>query len=137
VIDVTYGPPRRRALSLLAGALASIAAAFFIPEFGALAAVLALFAARDLWFRRTLELADDGLHYVTGLRREYATWVAVADVRVRQERHWLSFGRTLEIDLSDDTLIVLSGAQLGADPDDVAAIVEARWKEALRSAKPS
>ena len=103
----------------------------------AFVAVLVLFAARDLWFRRTLELADDGFHYVAGLRREYATWVAVVDVRVRQERHWLSLGRTLEIDLSDDTLIVLSGAQLGADPDDVAAIVEARWNEALRSAKPS
>ncbi len=134
---VTFGPPRARALSLLAGALASIAAAFIIPEFWALAAVLGVVAVRDLRFRRTLELADDGFHYVAGLRRGYAAWLSVVDVRVRQERHWLSFGRTLEIDLDDETLVVLSGAQLGADPDDVAAIVDEHWQEALRSAQTS
>jgi hypothetical protein len=135
VMQVTFGPPPRRALALLAGALASAAAALFIPEFWALVAVLGFWAARDAWFRRTLELQDEGFHYVAGFRREYATWVTVVDVRTRQERHWLTFGKTLEIDLSDETLIVLSGAQLGADADEVAAIVDERWQEALRSAK--
>ncbi len=137
VMHVTFGPPRARALSLLAGALASIAAAFFIPEFGALAAVLAFLGARDLWFRETLVLADEDFHYVAGSRRAFAQWVSVVDVRVREERHWLAFGKTLEIDLCDDTLIVLSGLQLGTDADEVAAIFEARWQEALRSAKRS
>lgn len=134
---VTFGPPRARALSLVAGVLASVAAAFFIPEFGALAAVLAFFAARDLRFRRTLELDDEGFRYVAGLRQEYASWLSVDDVRVRQERHWLSFGKTLEIDLSDDTLIVLSSMQLGADAETVAPVVEERWQQALRSAQTS
>jgi hypothetical protein len=137
VTQVTFGPPRARALSLIAGALASIAAALFIPEFGALAAVLAFIGVRDLWFRQTLTLEGAGFHYVAGLHRASATWVSVVDVRVREERHWLAFGKTLEIDLSDETLIVLSGLQLGADADEVATIVEARWQEALRSAKRS
>lgn len=136
-MQVTFGPPPRRAIALLAGALASAAAALYVPEFWALVAVLGCWAARDAWFRCTLELADDGFHYVAGLRRAYADWVAVVDVRTRQERHWLTFGKTLEIDLSDETLIVLSGTQLGADPEDVAAIVDERWREALRSAKRS
>jgi hypothetical protein len=137
VTNVTFGPPRARALSLVAGVLASVAAAFFIPEFGALAAVLAFLAARDLRFRRTLELDDEGFRYVAGLRQEYASWLSVDDVRVRQERHWLSFGKTLEIDLSDDTLIVLSSMQLGADAETVAPVVEERWQQALRSAQTS
>jgi hypothetical protein len=136
-MQVTFGPPPRRALALLAGALASAAAAFFIPEFWALVAVLGFWAGRDAWFRRTLELFDEGLRYVAGFRREYTAWDTVVDVRTRQERHWLSFGKTLEIDLSDDTLIVLSGHQLGADAEEVAALVEARWQQALRSAKRS
>ena len=124
-------------MSLLAGALASIAASFVMPEFWALVAVLGFFGARALYFRQTLELEAAGFHYVAGFRREYADWFSVVDVRVRRERHWLSFGSTLEIDLVDDTLIVLSGAQLGADSEEVAAIVEARWQAALRSAQPS
>lgn len=134
---VTFGPPRARAIGLLSGVLASIAAAFFIPEFAALAVVLAFLAVRDLRFRTTLELGDEGFDYVAGFRRESANWLLVTDVRVRQERHWLSFGKVLEIDLSDDTLIVLSGMQLGVDAETVAPIVEERWQEALRSAQTS
>ncbi len=137
VSEVTFGPPLRWALALLAGAMASAAAGFYIPEFWALVAVLAFWGGRDLWLRKTLELQEGGLQYVAGFRRQFATWGSVVDVRVRQERHWLSFGRTLEIDLSDETLIVLSGTQLGADPDEVAAIVDERWQQALRSAKRS
>jgi hypothetical protein len=132
VIHVTFGPPRARALSLLGGVAACVAAAFFIPEFGALAAVLLFFAVRDLWFPVVLVLEDDGFGYVAGVHHEYAEWLSVDDVRVREERHWLAFGKTLEIDLIDDTLIVLSSAQLGVDADKVASLVDARWREALR-----
>jgi hypothetical protein len=124
-------------MSLLAGMLACVAAGFFIPEFWALAVVLAFFAARDLRFRVTLSLHEDGFEYVAGLQRDFASWLSVTDVRVRQERHWLSFGKVLEIDLSDDTLIVLSGMQLGADAEEVAPVVEEVWQEALRSAQTS
>lgn len=117
---------------MLGGALACIVAAFFIPEFGAIAAVLLFFSLRDLWFRITLEVLDNGFSYVWGIRHEYANWLSVTDVRTRQERHWLAFGKTLEIDLDDDTLIVLSGAQLGADAETVARIVDDRWQAALR-----
>jgi hypothetical protein len=136
-MQVTFGPPPRRVFALLAGALASAAAAFFIPEFWALVAVLGFWAGRDAWFRRTLEMEDEGFHYVAAFHHHYATWLAVVDVSSRQERHWLSFGKTLEIDLADETLIVLSGLQLGTDPDDVATLVEARWQDAVRSAKRS
>lgn len=136
LLSVTYGPPLWRAVALLAGALVSAAGALVIPEFWALTAVLGGLAVRDVWCRRALELTGDGFRYVVGLRHESAAWIDVVDVRVRQERHFLAFGRMLEIDLSDETLIVLSHAQLGADPDEVADAAEQQWQQALRSAKP-
>ncbi len=49
-----------------------------------------------------------------------------------QERHFLAFGKVLEIDLSDDTLIVLSGMQLGVRRGDGRA---ASWKRAWQEAR--
>ncbi len=120
---------------MLAAALAAGAGGFLVPELWALAVVLLAAAVRDWRCRPALALSTDGFTYVSGLRRHRASWLQVDGVRVRQERHFLSFGRTVEIDLTDDTLIVLSRAQLGAEPDDVAGELERAWQDAVRSAK--
>ncbi len=133
---MTYGPPPWRPPTLLVAALAATAGGFLVPELWALAVVLLAAAIRDWRCRPALTLGADGFTYVSGLRRHSAPWLQVEAVRVRQERHFLSFGRTVEIDLWDDTLIVLSRAQLGAEPDDVAGEVERAWQHAVRSAKP-
>jgi hypothetical protein len=93
-------------------------------------------AVRDWRYRPALTLGEDGFSYVSGIRRESASWLQVEAVRVREERHFLAFGRTVEIDLSDDTLIVLSRAQLGTEPDEVAGEFERAWQRGVRSAKP-
>lgn len=128
---MVYGPPWWRPVALLAAALAAAAAALAITAIWALAAVLLALAVRDALSRPALTLESDGFRYVVGLRREFAAWDLVEAVRVRQERHFLAFGRNLEIDLRDDTLIVLSKAQLGAEPDDVAATLETAWRAAV------
>ena len=129
---MTYGPPRWRPPALLAAALAAAAAAVAVTPIWALSAVLLLAAVRDAWCQPALTLEDDGFRYVVGLRREFAPWELVETVRVRQERHFFAFGRNVEVDLADDTLIVLSKAQLGTDPDEVAAALESAWHQAVR-----
>jgi hypothetical protein len=134
---VSYGPPAWRPPALLVAALAATAGGFLLPELWALAVELLAAAVRDWRCRPALAFADDGFTYVSGLRREFASWLLVEAIRVRQERHFLAFGRTVEIDLTDDTLIVLSRAQLGAEPDEVAAAIEQEWQRAVRSAQQS
>jgi hypothetical protein len=134
---VTFGTPAWRPAALIAGALVAAAGAIIIPPLWALVAVLLALSIRDLRCRPALTLGEEGFSYVSGLHRESAAWLQVAAIRVRQERHFLAFGRTVEIDLSDDTLIVLSRAQLGAEPDEVAAVLENAWQQAVRSASPS
>lgn len=128
---VEFGPALRRPVALLAAA-----GAFAVPELWALAVVLLAMSVRDWRCRPALAVCSDGFSYIAGLRREFASWLLVDAIRVRQERHFLAFGRTVEIDLSDETLIVLSRAQLGAEPDAVAAVLESAWQEAVRSARP-
>ncbi len=127
---MSFGPPTWRPLALLIVGLAAVAGAFLVPPVGAFAAVVLLAAARDWWCQPALELTPSGFRYVAGLHRESVGWEAVDAVRVRHERHWLAFGRNLEIDLRDETLIVLSNLQLGRDPDEVAAAVERAWHTA-------
>lgn len=134
---MSYGPPPWRPPALLAAALAATGAGFLIPEVWALAVVLLAAGLRDWRCRPALVFADDGFTYVSGLRREFASWQDVEAVRVRQERHFLAFGHNVEIDLSDDTLIVLSRAQLGAEPEQVAGAIEEAWQRAVRSARQS
>ena len=125
---MSYGPPLRRAILLLITAVGCGIASSAITALWAPAAVLLLAAARDFWCRPALTLDTQGFRYVAGLHHDVARWEDVAAIRVRQERHFLAFGRHVEIDLADDTLVVLSGAQLGASADEVAAALEAGWK---------
>lgn len=125
-----YGPPAWRPIALFAGAIAVAAGALAAPVLWAPAAVLLAFAIRDGFSRPALVLGAEGFQYTVGLRREFARWDLVETIRVREERHFLAFGRNLEIDLSDDTLVVLSKLQLGASPDEVAEAVDAAWRNA-------
>ncbi len=121
---------------LLLGGLFAAAGAVGVVQLWALAAVLIPLGMRDGWMAPALELGENGIRYVQGLRRRTARWEEIEAVRVRQERHWLAFGRNLELDLADESLIVLSRWQLGADPDQVAAAVETWWHGAVRSTTP-
>jgi hypothetical protein len=125
-----FGPPLWRTFVLLAAALSCAAGALFVPELWAPAAVLLAGSARDAFSRPALALDAEGFHYVVGLHKEFAPWDTVVAVRVREERHFLAFGRVLEIDLSDDSLVVLSKLQLAASPDEVAEVIEAGWRAA-------
>jgi hypothetical protein len=127
---MSFGPPLWRAFALLAAALACGVGALFAAELWAVAAVLFAGAARDAFSRPALQLDAQGFHYVVGLHKEFASWDLVEAIRVREEKHFLAFGRVLEIDLCDDTLVVLSKLQLAASPDDVAAAFEAAWHAA-------
>jgi hypothetical protein len=124
---MSYGPPLWRPFALLAAALVLGFGALFIPELWAPAAVLLAGAARDAFSRPALKLDADGFHYVVGLHKEFAAWDHVEAIRVREEKHFLAFGRVLEIDLRDETLVVLSKLQLAASPDEVAQAVERAW----------
>lgn len=135
---MTYGPPLRRPIALLVAAVAAaVAGAFLAPELWALAAVLLAASARDFWCRPALAFDSEGFTYVTGLRRASASWLLVTAIRVSRERHFLAFGSHVEIDLSDETLIVLSRAQLAAEPNDVAQALETAWHDKIRSDWPS
>jgi hypothetical protein len=128
---MSFGPPLWRPFALFAAALICGGLGFLVPEIWAPAAVLLAAAVRDALSRPALVLTPEGFHYVVGLGRAFASWDLVEAVRVREERHLLAFGRNLEIDLSDETLVVLSKLQLAAPPDDVAAVFEASWRGAV------
>ena len=127
---MSFGPPLWRAFALLLAALLCGVGALFAPELWAAAAVLLAGAVRDAFSRPALRLDPLGLHYIAGLHKEFADWHLVEAIRVREEKHFLAFGRVLEIDLADETLVVLSKLQLYASPDDVAEVVEAAWRAA-------
>jgi Bacterial PH domain len=129
---MSFGPPLWRPFALLAAALVAGGLGFLVPELWAPAAVLLAAAVRDLVSRPALVITAEGFHYVVGLGRAFASWDLVEAVRVREERHFLAFGRNLEIDLSDETLVVLSKLQLAASPDEVAELVETGWHAAIR-----
>lgn len=76
------------------------------------------FGLRDLLLSPVLTADADGLTVVEGVRRTAATWREVTRLRVVRDR------RTplLEIELGD-RLLVLSRRRLGADPDEVLAVL--------------
>ncbi len=128
-----FGPPAWRPAAVLGAAVLAAALSPLTLVLLAPAAVLVAISIRDWATRPALMLSDEGLRYANGLGHAFTTWELVETVRVRQERHFLAFGRNLEIDLRDDTLIVLSQFQLAAPVDGVAAAVEDAWR---RSAHP-
>lgn len=82
-------------------------------------------AVRDAAGRPALRLTAGGLDYVDGLRRRHLPWAAVLGVRSAALTHnrRLVHVRTLEIETLDGP-VLLSRRQLGADPEQVAEIIE-------------
>ena len=116
-----WGPPRWHGWLVLGSGLLSLG---LLPAVdtagrllvGAFALALTAFGARDLLLDPVLEVGEDGLRVVDGLRRVSVPAAQVERVRVVTDR------RTplLELDLGA-TIVVLSARRLGAPVEAVAA----------------
>ncbi|GGN89998.1 hypothetical protein GCM10010112_75000 [Actinoplanes lobatus] len=85
------------------------------------AAILVLWAVRDLVVRVRLAADDEGITVVTGVaRRRRVPWAKIERVRVDRAHRRMLRGVLLEID-AGDAIYMLGANELGADPDDVAA----------------
>ncbi|GAA0428543.1 hypothetical protein FHR83_008126 [Actinoplanes campanulatus] len=112
---------------ITAGAVLALAAGFAggDPSRWAVAAVtaaiLVLWAIRDLVVRVRLTADDEGITVVTGVaRRRQVPWAKIERVRVDRAHRRILRGALLEID-TGDAIYMLGANELGADPDDVAA----------------
>jgi hypothetical protein len=126
--SLRFGPdPRLTAVWGIAGVATAVAAVLTGDRgarllWGAAALVLIAYAVTDLVFSPRLAADGEGLRVRSPLVRASFSWRDVDDVRADvANRHGLR-SVTLEID-SGDVLIVLSRRALGADPEDVAALV--------------
>ena len=95
---------------------------------GAAALLLIALSAHDLLLRPRLSASPAGVVVRTLSGRHELPW-ALLRVRVRTTRRWGIRGRTLELDTAqgpddDGTLVVLGRRDLGADPVDVARVLE-------------
>ncbi|MBO3739461.1 PH domain-containing protein [Actinoplanes flavus] len=91
---------------------------------GITAAVLVLWAVRDLMVRVRLAADGEGITVVTGVaRRRHVPWAKIERVRVDRTHRRMLRGVLLEID-AGDAIYMLGANELGADPDDVAARLE-------------
>jgi hypothetical protein len=93
---------------------------------GGAAVLLLALAAHDALLRPRLSAGDDGLTVRALGGARTIPWWRLA-VRVRSQRRWGLRARTLELeDRADDAvLVVLGRRELGADPDTVAAALQA------------
>lgn len=124
-----FGPDRR--LTLLCGVLAVIAAVFVALSgdgagrvlAGVAAVLLAGYAVTDLAFWPRLVATGSGLQVRTPTTRVTLPWSDVS-IRVDERSHLGLQSRTLEID-AGSVLVVLSRRSLGAEPGEVAELLEA------------
>ena len=124
-----FGPDRR--LTLLCAVLAAIAVVFVALSgdgagrvlAGVAAALLAGYAATDLAFWPRLIASGAGLQIRTPTTRTTLAWSDVS-IRVDARSHLGLQSRTLEID-AGAVLVVLSRRSLGADPGEVAELLDA------------
>lgn len=97
---------------------------------GVAAAGLALAALSGTRARPRLRADADGLTVRGLVRRSHHPWPLVRGVRVLRTRRWGITGALLEIDAvtvgGDERLLVLGRLELGADPAEVAAAVQAK-----------
>jgi len=125
-----FGPDRR--LALLCAVLAAGAAAFVALSgdaagrvlVGVAAGLLAGYAVTDVAFWPRLIATGSGLQIRTPTTRTTLPWSDVADVRVDERSHLGLLSRTLEID-AGPLLVVFSRRTLGADPREVADLLDA------------
>jgi hypothetical protein len=125
-----FGPDRR--LTLLCAVLAVGAAVFVVLSgdaagrvlVGVAAALLGGYAVTDVAFWPRLIASGSGLQIRTPTTRTTLPWSDVADVRVDERSHLGLLSRTLEID-AGTLLVVFSRRTLGADPREVADLLDA------------
>ena len=129
-----WSPPKLVPVALAAGGLLLAAVTVVLDEagrvlVGAAALLLLLLAVRDLLLRPRLATAEDGLEVRTLTGRRVLPW-GLLRVRVRTARRWGATVRTLELDTAvgpddDGVLVVLGRWDLGTDPVEVAAALDA------------
>jgi hypothetical protein len=125
-----FGPDRR--LTLLCAVLAVGGAVFVVLSgdaagrvlVGVAAALLGGYAVTDVAFWPRLIASGSGLQIRTPTTRTTLPWSDVADVRVDERSHLGLLSRTLEID-AGTLLVVFSRRTLGADPREVADLLDA------------
>jgi len=120
---VQWGPrPAAIVLVGVAGALMAGACAVLVEDppgrilTGIAAAVLLVFAAGSWRARPRLAVLGDSLVYRGWLRTLRLGHPDIAAIRITEFRRLGRRMRLLEIDTTDDTLLVLSRWDLGADP---------------------
>ena len=119
----------RRGLAPVALGLALLAVVWLVlaraPEdrlvAGMVAAALVITAVVALRLRERLAATADGFVVRSVFGQRFQRWQEVSRISspTRHRRGWST--TTLEVDLADDSLIVLGRLDLGADPTDVAA----------------
>jgi hypothetical protein len=125
-----FGPDRR--LTVLSAVLAAVAVVFIVVSgdgagrvlAGVAALLLIGYAATDLAFWPRLIATASGLQVRTPTTRARLAWSDVDAVRVDERSHLGLMSRTLEID-AGALLVVFSRRALGADPREVADLLEA------------
>lgn len=127
---LSWAPDRRYTALAAAGAVAAVVALALAgdPPGRVLAAValvvLLTYVVSDLVFSPRLVATTEGLVVRSPLVRATVPWSEVEDVRADTRIRLGLRSTTLEID-AGQTLVVLSGRALGADPAEVADLVRA------------
>lgn len=129
-VRLTYVPDRRYTVAAIIGTVAAVVLALVTTAptgrlIACVAAVVLLaVAVGDLVFRPRLVADAGGLTVRSPLGRASLPWAAVDAVRTDTRLRLGLRSTALEID-AGETLIVLSRRALGADPEQVAATVNA------------
>jgi hypothetical protein len=126
--------PRSGETAGLAAVAVVLAAALLVLDapgrvlVGAAVVLLVVVVAHDLWARPRLRAGPDGVDVHTWTGRRHIPWPLVR-VQVRVMRRFGVRGRTLELDVADGpddgVLLVLGRRDLGADPEEVARVLQA------------
>lgn len=134
--SVAYGPDRRLAIALAAGAVVFVVLAVTSADaparliYGTAVVVLGVVSAGDLLVNPRLVLDGAGILVRTARSTTRLRWAEVDGIQVDSRGRFGVAARTLEIDAAGD-LLVFSGRSLGTDPQSVAAVMAA-----FRSAGP-
>lgn len=128
--SAAFAPDRRLTIAAAAGAIVAVVALVGASD-GAgrfLAAVAALvligYVVGDMIFRPRLTASAQGLVVRAPTARAHLGWHEVDNVRADTYTRWGMRSTTLEIDAAD-TLVILTRRALGADPVEVAELVNA------------
>jgi hypothetical protein len=129
VSPVSFAASPRRVLGLAAGALAAGLAVIFVDRPGRIllvvvAAGLLVESVRLAVLRPVLSVDAEGVQVRALARPQSYRWTEVGPVIPRTSRRLVTT-KTLDLDLGE-TLVVIPGYRLGADPADVAAAIEMR-----------